>query len=132
MKKRLNSLEKILHLQSKLHDLTVWRLAAIDQQREALEAAERAMIDVLDRDAIAHGAPAAAASKRLRSIGREIAVAKADYQAQSKRVRDQGARAKLAERLVESADAEYRAQKDRKDLGDLIERSLHGKPSSSA
>jgi hypothetical protein len=41
-------------------------------------------------------------------------------------------RAKLAERLVESADAKYRDQKERKDLGDLIERSLRGKPSSSA
>jgi hypothetical protein len=132
MRKRLNSLEKISQLQSKLHDLTIWRLAAIDQQRGALEEAERAMIEAIDRDAIAYGAPAAAAAKRLRSVGRQIAVAKADYEAQSRRAVDQGARAKLAERLVDSADVEYRAKKERKDLGDLIERSLRGKPSSSA
>ena len=132
MRKRLNSLEKISELQSKLHDLTKWRLAALEQQRGALEEAEREMIEAIDRDAIAHGAPAAAAPKRLRSIGRQIAVAKADYEAQSRKVADQGMRAKLAERMAGSADVEYRAQKERKDLGDLIERSLRGKPSSSA
>ena len=133
MKKRLNSLEKLSQLQAKLHDLSVWKLTAIEQQRGALEAAERAMIEALNNnDFMANGAPAAAAARRLRSIGREIAVANSVHSAQSQRVRDQGARAKLAERLVEDADAEYRAQKDRKDLGDIIERSLRGKSSSSA
>jgi hypothetical protein len=132
MKKRLNSLEKISHLQTKLHELTRWRLAAIDQKRESLEQDEREMIEALNGDLVGHGAPADAAARRLRSIGREIAVAKAEHAAQSQRVRDQGARAKLAQRLVDSADADYRAEKERKDLGDLIERSLNNKPSSSA
>ncbi|HLH47938.1 MAG TPA: hypothetical protein VKV96_01245 [Roseiarcus sp.] len=131
MKKRLDSLEKISQLQAKLHDLTRWRLAAIGRQRSSLEEAERAMIEALNSDAVGHGAPAAAAARRLRSIGREIAAAKADYDAQSQRVLDQGTRAKLAQRLVENADANYRADKERKDLGDLIERSL-GKKTSSA
>jgi hypothetical protein len=132
MKKRLNSLEKISQLQAKLHDLTVWRLAAIEQQRGALETAERAMIEAMDRDVIGHGALAAAATRRLRSIGKEIATAKANCEAQSRRVVEQAARVKIAERLFDDADAEYRAKKERKDLGDLIERSLHGKSSSSA
>ena len=131
MKKRLDALEKISQLQSKLHDLTRWRLAAIGQQRVSLEEAERQMIDALNSDAVGVGAPAAAASSRLRSIGRQIAVAKADYDAQSQRVLDQGARAKIAQRMVESADAKMRAEKERKDLGDLIERSLNAKTSSA-
>jgi hypothetical protein len=132
MKKRLDSLEKISQLQAKLHDLTRWRLAAIGQQRDTLEEAERAMVEALNSEAVGHGATAAAASRRLRSIGRQIAVAKADYDAQSQRVLDQGARAKLAQRLVENVDAKHRAEKERKDLGDLIERSISGKSSSSA
>ena len=131
MKKRLDALEKISQLQSKLHDLTRWRLAAIGQQRVSLEEAERQMIDALNSDAVGVGAPAAAASSRLRSIGRQIAIAKADYDAQSQRVLDQGARAKIAQRMVESADAKMRAEKERKDLGDLIERSLNAKTSSA-
>jgi hypothetical protein len=130
MRKRLSSLEKISELQSKLHDLTMWRLAALEQKKGALEEDEREMLEAIDR-AITDGAPAAAAAKRLRSIGKQIAAAKAEHEAQSRRVVDQGVRAKLAERMVESADAEYRAQKERKDLGDLVERSLR-KPSSSA
>jgi hypothetical protein len=132
MKKRLESLEKISDLQSKLHDLNKWRLAEIEQKRRELEEIQRAMIEAIDRDAINQGALAAAASRRLRAIDRQIATTKAAYEAQSQRTRDQGARAKVAERLVQSADAEYRAQKERKDLGDLIERSVGRKPSSSA
>lgn len=131
MKKRLDALAKISQLQAKLHDLTRWRLAAIGQQRVSLEEAEREMIDALNSDAVGVGAPAAAASSRLRSIGRQIAIAKADYDAQSQRVLDQGARAKIAQRMVESADAKMRAEKERKDLGDLIERSLNAKTSSA-
>ena len=131
MKKRLDALEKISQLQAKLHDLTRWRLAAIGQQRVSLEEAEREMIDALNSDAVGVGAPAAAASSRLRSIGRQIAIAKADYDAQSQRVLDQGARAKIAQRMVESVDAKMRAEKERKDLGDLIERSLNAKTSSA-
>jgi hypothetical protein len=59
-------------------------------------------------------------------------VAKADYDAQSQRVLDQAARAKLAQRFVETVGASYRAEKERKDLGDLIDRAVNGKPSSSA
>ncbi|SRR5579883_101749 len=132
MKKRLESLEKISQLQAKLHDLTRWRLAAIGQQRESLEEAERAMIEALNSETIGHGAAAAAAARRLRAIGRQIAVAKADYDAQSQRVLDQAARAKLAQRFVETVGASYRAEKERKDLGDLIDRAVNGKPSSSA
>ena len=131
MKKRLDALAKISQLQAKLHDLTRWRLAAIGQQRVSLEEAEREMIDALNSDAVGVGATAAAASSRLRSIGRQIAIAKADYDAQSQRVLDQGARAKIAQRMVESADAKMRAEKERKDLGDLIERSLNAKTSSA-
>jgi hypothetical protein len=132
MKKRLQSLEKISELQSKLHDLNKWRLAEIEQKRQELEEIQRAMIEAIDRDAINQGALAAAASRRLRAIDRQIATTKAAYEAQSQKTRDQGARAKVAERLVQSADAEYRAQKERKDLGDLIERSIGRKPSSPA
>jgi len=132
VKQRAKSLGKISELQSKLHDLAVWRLAAIDQRRASLETAQREMIDAVDRDAISQGALAAAATRRLRAIDKQIAAAKAEYETQTRRVLDQGARAKLAERLADGADALHRAQQERKDLGDLIERSLNVKPSSSA
>ena len=132
MKKRLDSLENIKQLQAKLHDLTVWRLAAIGQQRDALEKTQRDMIDAIDREAMAHGALLAGATRRLRAVDRQIATAKDNYEAQSQRVLDQGARAKLAERLVAGVAVKVRAQQERKDLADLIERTLHGKTSSSA
>jgi hypothetical protein len=61
-----------------------------------------------------------------------IMTAKVDYEAQSQRVLDQGVRAKVAERLFERVEAQHRAQNERKDLGDLIERTLSDDTFSSA
>jgi len=53
MKQRRKSLAKILLLQDQLHKLSAWKLAALDQRRAALEEAQQATIEAIDRDAIA-------------------------------------------------------------------------------
>jgi hypothetical protein len=132
MKQRRQSLAKILVLQEQLHKLSAWKLAALDQQRAALEEGQKATIEAIDRDAIAQGILAAGATKRLRGIDKKIEDVKALHIAQSRVALEQGARAKLAERLVDGVDAKYRMQQERKDLGDLIERSLGKGGASSA
>jgi hypothetical protein len=132
MKNRLKSLEKIQQLQAKLHDLSLWRLAEIGQRREALEEEQREMIEAIDREAMKNGALLAGATRRLRAVDKQIAGAKADYEAQSKHALDQGARAKTAQRLLASVDAKVRAQEERKSLADLIERTIRKGASSSA
>jgi hypothetical protein len=132
MKKKLDALKKIEKVQAKLHEMTVWKLAAIDQKRGALEEAQREMIEAVDRHAINHGPLLAGATRRLRAVDKEIATTKSAYDAQSLRALDQGSRAKLAERLVESAAAKHRAQDERKGLAELIERTLRGRGSSPA
>ncbi len=61
-----------------------------------------------------------------------MAAIAAAYEAQERQAVDQGARAKLADRARENVDARYREQKERKELADLIERSLRNPKSSSA
>src|ERR1700722_3041745 len=131
MKQRRKSLEKILLLQDQLHKLSAWKLAALDQQRAALEETQKATIEAIDRDAIANGILVASATHRLRGIDKQIAVVKAQHVRQAQVALEQGARTKLAERLVEKVDAKYRKQQERSDLGDLIERSL-GKNNASS
>jgi hypothetical protein len=131
MKQRRKALEKILLLQDQLHKLSTWKLAALDQQRAALEETQRATIEAIDRDAIGKGILVASATYRLRGIDRQIAVVKAQHVRQAQLALEQGARTKLAERLVEKVEAKYRMQQERSDLGDLIERSL-GKDSASS
>ena len=70
--------------------------------------------------------------RRIRALEREIAVAAAEYEAQTRRALDQGTRAKLADRARESVDARYRDQEQRKELAELVERSLQNPKSSSA
>ena len=131
MKQRRKSLEKILLLQDQLHKLSTWKLAALDQQRAALEETQKATIEAIDRDAIANGILVASATHRLRGIDKQIAVVKAQHVKQAQVALEQGARTKLAERLVDKVEAKYRNQQERSDLGDLIERSL-GKDSASS
>jgi hypothetical protein len=132
MKQRRQSLAKILILQEQLHKLSAWKLAALDQQRAALEEDQKTTIEAIDRDAIAQGILAAGATKRLRGIDKKIEDVKALHTAQTRVALEQGARAKLAGRLVDGVDAKYRMQQERKDLGDLIERSLGKGGASSA
>jgi F0F1-type ATP synthase membrane subunit b/b' len=65
-------------------------------------------------------------------LEREIAAAEAEIETQTRRAIDQGTRAKLADRARESVEARYREQEQRKELADLIERSLRNPKSSSA
>ena len=132
MKQRRKSLGKILRLQDQLHKLSTWKLAALDQKRVALEEAQKATIEAIDRDAMMNGVLVAGATRHLRGIDRKIEAVKAQHVAQAQLAREQGARAKLAERLVESADAKHRKQQERSDLGDLIERSIAKGSASSA
>ncbi len=132
MKKRLEALEKIERLQKQMHDLAVWRLAALGRTRDELAGDHREMLEAMGRGVVAYGAPAAAASRRVRALEMEIAEATAQYEAQTRRAIDQGARAKLADRARETAEARYREQKERKELVELIENSLRNPKSSSA
>jgi len=131
MKRRLEALERIERLQKQMHDLEVCRLAALDRERRELSADHRAMLAAIGGAGVAaFGPPAAAAMRRIRALERRIAAAEAEHAAQTRRAIHQGARAKLADRARESVDARYRDQQRRKELAELIERSL-GAPKSS-
>jgi len=131
MKQRRESLAKILALQEQLHKLSAWKLTALDQQRAALEEAQKATIEVIDRDAMMNGVLVEGATRHLRGIDRRIEEVRAQHVTQSRLALEQGVRTKLAERLVDGFDAKYRMQQERSELGDLIERSL-GKGSASS
>jgi len=132
MKRRLESLARIGKLQKQLHELASWRLAQIGRRRDGLAADERAVWDAMGQGLAAYGPPAEAAMRRIRRLEAEIAAAEAAYAAQSRQAFREGARAKLAERAHEDLEAKYRDQQQRRDLADLIERSLRKPPSSPA
>ena len=132
MRRRLERLEKIGALQKQLHDLAVWRLAELEQRRDGLADDHRAMWKAIGIGLAAYGEPAAAALRRIRRLEEEIVAAEADCAAQARQALDQGARSKLADRAREGLEAKLRDQRQRRELADLIERSLRKPPSSSA
>jgi acyl-CoA reductase-like NAD-dependent aldehyde dehydrogenase len=132
MKRRLEALARIGKLQKQLHELAAWRLAQIGRRRDGLAEDERGMWRAMGEGVTAYGPPAEAGMRRIRQIEAEIAAAEAAYAAQSRRAFREGARAKLAERAHDGLEAKYRDQKQRKELAELIERSLGKPPSSSA
>lgn len=132
MKRRLEALAQIGKLQKQLHDLASWRLAQIGRRRDDLLEDERAMWQAIGQGVSAYGPPAEAGMRRIRRIETEIAAAEAAYDAQSRQAFTEGARAKLAERAHDELEAKYRDQEQRKELADLVERSLGRPPSSSA
>ena len=130
--KRLQKLERLERLYKQMHELEVWRLEALARQRDALNESHRAMFAALGEGVAAYGPPAAAAMRRILALEREIAETEAGVAAQKRKAFDQGARAKLADRARETADQRYRDQQRRKELAELIERSLSRPKSSSA
>ncbi len=132
MRKRLEALRKIERLHKQMHDLAVWRLAALERERDGLVEDHRAMLAAMDGGALSYGAPAAASLRRIRAMEIKIAAAKAECDAQTKQTLEQGTRAKLADRALGSVEALYREQKQRKELAELIDASLRNSKSSPA
>ncbi len=132
MKNRLESLAKIERLYKQMHDLAVWRLSALERERDKLVEDHRAMLAAMEGDTLAYGGLAAAAVRHIRSLEVKIAAANAECAAQAKRALEQGARAKLADRALSDLEARHRDQQQRKELADLIDASLRNANSSSA
>jgi hypothetical protein len=132
MKNRLEALEKIERLYKQMHDLAVWRLAALERERDELVEDHRAILAAMERDTFAFGPLATGAARRIRALEVKIAAANAECDAQAKKALEQGTRAKLADRALGEVEARHRDQQQRKDLAELIEASLRNSKSSSA
>jgi hypothetical protein len=132
MRERRKSLARIQLLQDQLHKLSAWKLAALDQQRVALLEAQKATIEAIDRDAFSSGVLTENGTRRLRGIDRQIDAVMAQQATQARLALEQGARARLIERIVDRADAAYRTHQERIDLSEAIERSISKARASSA
>ena len=124
MKKRLDGLKRIERVQRQLYDLANWRLAALTRAQELLVRNHREMIEAVGRDLASHGPLAAAATRRIRAIEQQIELSVTDHRTQSKAAIGSAARAKLADLAMSAADARHREQRERKDLTELVDRSL--------
>jgi len=124
MRERRKSLARIQLLQDQLHKLSTWKLAALDQQKAALVEAQKATIEAIGRDVMSSAALIASGTRHLRGIDRQIETVETQRAAQTRLALEQGARAKLVERIFDRTDAAYRMQLERNALSEAIERSV--------
>ena len=131
MKRRLETLKRIHALQGRLRDLAAWRLAALERERKALDDDLGAIFQAIAQSPFALGATAGFGGRHIRVMERRIAALAAEGEIERQRAAARAVRAKLADHAVESAAARYRALKERRELAELIERSLRRPGSSS-
>ncbi len=131
MKKRLDALTRLGKLQARMHDLGRWRLSAIEQEQASLVDNLRAVFEALESGDLAYGAQAKLSGRRVGALQRRLdSLARESAQVREK-ARAHGVSARLAEQAAETAARRYRDDKERKELADLIERSIARRNASS-
>ncbi len=124
MKKRVDALNRMVRVQTKMRDLGQWRVSALERERADLRDDLRSLFGALETCDLAHGWQAALTARRARALMKRID----DLEGESERVRRKaetdGRRARLAEDAAETAAKVYREHTERKALAELIERAL--------
>jgi hypothetical protein len=121
MKKRLESMERVLAVQRQLRQLAEAKLTELQRREAALEASRHELVEALNGDTMLHGLFIDAMARRVRSVSTEIADLERAKEAQTKRLLEQTGRQKRAERVASSLDREYRAHLEKRDLAELID-----------
>ncbi len=124
MKKRVELLTRIGKLASQMHALGKWRLSAIERQQASLSKDLRAVFEALERGDLGYGARAALSGPRIHSLQKKLDALASESERVRRAAHGHGIRTKLAERAAETADKLYREHEARKELAELVERTL--------
>jgi len=124
VQRKVERLQRIERLRKRLHEMSAWRLARLQWEREKLTTAHAEMIEALGEGLMAYGPLSQAGTRRLRSIEREIAVAGIVEKDLEQRTLDDGRLAKLADRFLTAAREARRDDLARRSLEELIEATL--------
>jgi len=124
MKKRLDLLVRIGKLASQMHELGRWRLSAIEREQATLSDDLRAAFAALEEGELAYGAQAKFPARRIRALQKRLDALHRESHEARRAAHVHGIRAKLAEQAAEMAGKALREQEARKELADLIERTI--------
>lgn len=124
MKKRVDALNRIVRVQTKMRDLGQWRASALEREHVDLSDDLRRLFGALESCDLAHGWQGALTARRARTLQRRIDDLKGESERVRRKAETDGLRARLAEDAAEAAAEAYREHKERKELAELIERAL--------
>jgi len=123
-RRKVEQLQRIERLRKQLHELSAWRLALVQREREKLAAAHAEMIDALGDGLMAYGPVSAAGTRRVRAIETEMALADTIEKKLEQRALADGRLAKLAEGSLDTAREAFRDQMERRSLEELIDATV--------
>jgi hypothetical protein len=124
MKKRLDALTRIGRFQTLMHDVGRSRLNALERQQAGLNDDLKAVFDALEEGELAYGAQAGLVASHIRALQLRLDQLAREQESARRSALAQGTRAKLAELAVEAAALGYRRMNERKELAEIIERTL--------
>ncbi|HTZ66156.1 MAG TPA: hypothetical protein VMB83_01565 [Roseiarcus sp.] len=131
MKRRLDALTRIGRFQALLHDVGRSRLHSLERQHAGLNDDLKVAFETLEADEIAYGVQAGLVARRIRAVQLKLDELAREQETARRSVRAHGTQAKLAELAIEVAALSYRRLKERKELAELIERTIARRSASS-
>lgn len=131
MKRRLDALARIGRFQALMHDVGRSRVHSLEREQAELNDDLKAVFEKLEADEMAYGARAGLVARRIRALQMRLDQLAREQEAARRSALTQGARAKLAELAIEAAALTYRRLAERRELAELIERTIARRSASS-
>jgi hypothetical protein len=131
LKKRLDALTRIGRFQTLMYDVGRSRLHALERQLAGLNDDLKAVFEALEADELAYGAQAGLVARRIRSLQLRLDQLAREQESARESSLTQGTRARLAELAIEAASLNHRRSTERKELAEIIERTIGRRSASS-
>jgi hypothetical protein len=124
MRKRLQTIERILAVQRQLQKKAEARLSELQRQEVALSEQEKELVQFLNGDLMPSGSLSDSIARRFRMLAVRTTFVRNAKEVQERQLLEQLRRVKRAERVADRLVRENRLLQDRKSLADLIERAV--------
>jgi len=130
MKKRVESLARVVKLAAQMHELGRWRLSTIEREQASLSEDLRDVYAAFEGGEFAYGGHAKLGVRRAHALQKRLDALERESERAARMARAYGVRAKLAEQAAETIGKAWREREARKELADLIERTLRRRDAS--
>jgi hypothetical protein len=121
---------RILVALEQLHRVEQWKMAELEQRLAELENAQVELIGALNDSNALHGLFIDATARRLSTTAEEAERVARAKEAQALRLKEHAARVKISERLTLGHEQEAVREQEAKELLDIVEQTVNGKPTS--
>ncbi len=121
---------RILAALEQLHRVEQWKMADLEQRLAELEQAQVELIGALNDSNALHGLFIDATARRLSTTAEEAERVARAKEAQALKLKEHAARVKMSERLTLDREQDAVREREAKELMDIVEQTVNGKPTS--